>query len=134
MGSIVDKFMSELGAQLADKNVTIEVTDGRAHVPRREGLRSRERRAPARARHPGRGEAPLGDELLFGELEHGGTASIVDVERRRASTFSFSLDRAPRRTVRAEAPHRSVERVRHRQLELRDLGVERALPSARCIW
>ena len=51
MGSIVDKFMRELGAQLADTNVTIVGHRRARKLPRREGLRPRLRRAPARARH-----------------------------------------------------------------------------------
>ena len=57
MGSIVDKFMRELGEQLAPRGVTIALTEAPG-LPRGEGLRPGQRRAPARARHPGRGEAP----------------------------------------------------------------------------
>jgi ATP-dependent Clp protease ATP-binding subunit ClpA len=101
MGSIVDKFIGELAAMLADRAVTIEVT------------------APARAELAKRGYDPsngarplarviendikrrLGDELLFGSLEHGGKVT-VDFE---TGDFSFSFTAAER----GDAPLREAE-------------------------
>lgn len=90
MGSIVDKFIGELAAMLADRSVTVEVTD-----------RAREELAK-RGYDPANGARPLGrviendikrrlgDELLFGALENGGNVAI-DVEG-DDFTFKFSSD------------------------------------------
>ena len=58
MGRIVDKFVAELAAQLGERKVKIELSDGGARLPGEEGLRPAERRAAAGARHRRRGEAP----------------------------------------------------------------------------
>ncbi|XXY64786.1 ATP-dependent Clp protease ATP-binding subunit ClpA [Sorangium sp. So ce291] len=88
MGSIVDKFIGELAAMLADREVTVEVTD-----------RARAELA-TRGYDPANGARPLGrvieneikrrlgDELLFGALENGGNVAI-DFEG-DDFTFKFS--------------------------------------------
>ncbi|WP_437963192.1 ATP-dependent Clp protease ATP-binding subunit ClpA [Sorangium sp. So ce260] len=88
MGSIVDKFIGELAAMLADRSVTVEVTD-----------RARAELA-TRGYDPANGARPLGrvieneikrrlgDELLFGALENGGNVA-VDFEGGEF-TFKFS--------------------------------------------
>jgi ATP-dependent Clp protease ATP-binding subunit ClpA len=87
MGNIVDKFIKELGAMLADKGVTIEVTPAaRKHL-------SEKGYDPANGARPlGRVienevKRPLGDELLFGKLENGGHV-VVDVKD-GAIAFTF---------------------------------------------
>ncbi|WP_437539621.1 ATP-dependent Clp protease ATP-binding subunit ClpA [Sorangium sp. So ce726] len=88
MGSIVDKFIGELAAMLADRSVTVEVTE-----------RARAELA-TRGYDPANGARPLGrviendikrrlgDELLFGALENGGNVT-VDFEGEEF-TFKFS--------------------------------------------
>ncbi|KYF64948.1 ATP-dependent Clp protease ATP-binding subunit ClpA [Sorangium cellulosum] len=88
MGSIVDKFIGELAAMLADRSVTVDVTD-----------RARAELA-TRGYDPANGARPLGrviendikrrlgDELLFGALENGGNVAI-DFEG-DDFTFKFS--------------------------------------------
>ncbi|WP_437684615.1 ATP-dependent Clp protease ATP-binding subunit ClpA [Sorangium sp. So ce176] len=88
MGSIVDKFIGELAAMLADRSVTVDVTD-----------RARAELA-TRGYDPANGARPLGrviendikrrlgDELLFGALENGGNVTI-DFEG-DDFTFKFS--------------------------------------------
>ncbi|WP_437933021.1 ATP-dependent Clp protease ATP-binding subunit ClpA [Sorangium sp. So ce341] len=76
MGSIVDKFIGELAAMLADRSVTIDVTErARAELS-------------TRGYDPANGARPLGrvieneikrrlgDELLFGALENGGNVTV----------------------------------------------------------
>ncbi len=87
MGSIVDKFIGELAAMLADREVTIDVT-----------ARAREELAK-RGYDPANGARPLarviendikrrlGDELLFGALENGGKVAI-DLE---GGDFTFKF-------------------------------------------
>jgi len=79
MVRIVDKFIRELGAQLADRKVTITLTDAARTLLAEKGY------DPAFGARPlGRVidesiKRPLTQELLFGRLEKGG-AVVVDVE------------------------------------------------------
>ncbi|RYG66998.1 AAA family ATPase, partial [bacterium] len=88
MGSIVDKFVAELAAQLRERKVTITVSEAaRAH------LADKGYDPDNGARPLGRViqellKRPLSDELLFGKLENGG-AVTVDVEN-GAVTFHYS--------------------------------------------
>jgi ATP-dependent Clp protease ATP-binding subunit ClpA len=87
MGSIVDKFVAELAAMLADREVTLEVS-GRA----REELSKRGYDPANGARPLGRIidndiKRRLGDELLFGKLENGGNVAI-DFE---GNDFTFAF-------------------------------------------
>ncbi len=76
VGMVVDKFIMELEAQLADRNVTIELTD-KARVwladkgyDRRMGARPLARVIQENIKKP------LAEELLFGKLVHGGRVKV----------------------------------------------------------
>ncbi|HEX6900253.1 MAG TPA: ATP-dependent Clp protease ATP-binding subunit ClpA [Thermoanaerobaculia bacterium] len=76
MEQIVDKFVRELSKQLAEKNVRIELTE-----PARKLLAEKGFDPTFGARPLGRVleetvKRPLTDELLFGKLENGGTATV----------------------------------------------------------
>jgi ATP-dependent Clp protease ATP-binding subunit ClpA len=79
MGSIVDKFMKELAAQLAERKVELELTPAaRTHLAEKGydpdfGARPLARVIQEEVKQP------LGEELLFGKLEKGGKVTI-DVE------------------------------------------------------
>ena len=78
MGSIVDKFISELKSQLAEK-VTLELSAPPASTSRRRAT-TRLRRARPLARVIQEDvKTPLGEELLFGKLEKGGHV-VIDTE------------------------------------------------------
>ncbi len=88
MGSIVDKFIRELGAMLADKNVTISVTDrARKHLGEK-GYDPANGARPLSRVIDSDVKKPLGDELLFGRLENGGhvEVDVVDGEIKFAFT------------------------------------------------
>jgi ATP-dependent Clp protease ATP-binding subunit ClpA len=76
MGSIVDKFMKELGAQLAERKVQLELTPAaRTHLAEKGydpdfGARPLARVIQEEVKQP------LGEELLFGKLEKGGKVTI----------------------------------------------------------
>ncbi|HVJ94425.1 MAG TPA: AAA family ATPase, partial [Labilithrix sp.] len=76
MGSIVDKFMKELSAQLAERKVVLELT------PAARGYLSEKGYDPDFGARPLARviqediKQPLGEELLFGKLEKGGKVSI----------------------------------------------------------
>jgi ATP-dependent Clp protease ATP-binding subunit ClpA len=91
METIVDKFVLELEAQLRERKVAIELRpEARAHLARKGfdpvfGARPLNRLVQTEVRNP------LTDEILFGQLEHGGTVSIgLDGE-----TLSFTYAPSP---------------------------------------
>jgi ATP-dependent Clp protease ATP-binding subunit ClpA len=88
MGSIVDKFIRELGAMLADKNVTITVTDRAKKHLGEKGYDVANGARPLARVIENEVKKPLGDELLFGHLENGGDVEI-DVEDGKI-TFRFT--------------------------------------------
>jgi ATP-dependent Clp protease ATP-binding subunit ClpA len=76
METIVDKFVLELEAQLRERKVAIELLpEARAHLAKKGfdpvfGARPLSRLVQTEVRNP------LTDEILFGQLEHGGTVTI----------------------------------------------------------
>ncbi|MDI3281985.1 ATP-dependent Clp protease ATP-binding subunit ClpA [Polyangium sp. 15x6] len=102
MGSIVDKFIREIEALVGDKGVSIQVTDAAREYLAKKGY------DPAFGARPlGRVierelKPRLGDEILFGELEHGGKA-VVDLKD-GALSFSFIPNEPPAEEKKAETP------------------------------
>ncbi len=87
MGHIVDKYVTELAEQLAEKKVEIEVLP-----PARAYLADKGYDPDFGARPLARVvqediKRPLGDELLFGKLEHGGKVIVDAVDGKL--TFAF---------------------------------------------
>ncbi len=76
METIVEKFVLELEAQLAERRVAISLTpEARAYLAKKGydpaiGARPLSRLIQAEVRDP------LTDEILFGRLEHGGTVTL----------------------------------------------------------
>jgi ATP-dependent Clp protease ATP-binding subunit ClpA len=88
MGSIVDKFIRELGSMLADRGVTVSVTErARTHLGEK-GYDPANGARPLARVIDNEVKKPLGDELLFGRLEYGGHVE-VDVADGKV-TFAFS--------------------------------------------
>ena len=79
MGSIVDKAIKELSEQLAEREVTIELTDAARAFFARIGYDRDNGARPLARIVQDRIKRPLGDELLFGKLIEGGHVT-VDVE------------------------------------------------------
>ncbi|HLM74399.1 MAG TPA: AAA family ATPase, partial [Polyangiaceae bacterium] len=108
MGSIVDKFIRELGALLADRGVTVEVTERARKYLAEKGY------------DPANGARPLGrvienevkrklsDEILFGVLEGGGKA-VVDYEDEIKVVFAESEPKAEGASAKAEASSEKAE-------------------------
>lgn len=93
METIVDKFVMELEAQLRERKVAIELApEARAHLARKGfdpvfGARPLNRLVQTELRNP------LTDEILFGQLEHGGTV-VVGVADGKI-TFEYRPSPAP---------------------------------------
>ena len=76
---IVDKFVREMEFQLSDRDVEIELTDAARAYLADEGYDETLGARPLGRTIQENLKRPLADEILFGELEHGGSVE-VDVE------------------------------------------------------
>jgi ATP-dependent Clp protease ATP-binding subunit ClpA len=88
MTRVVDKFIAELGAQLFDREVTIELSAAAKAYLAEKGYDKQNGARPLGRLIQDEVKKPLGDELLFGALEHGGHVR-VDVEDKKL-TFRYS--------------------------------------------
>ena len=117
MGSIVDKFMAELSGQLSEKKVTIEVTDAARTYLAEKGYDPDFGARPLARLIQDEVKTPLGEELLFGALEKGGTVvvsaeeAMIEDERsgeeRPGKKLSFKCTAAP--PVKTDAPKEPSE-------------------------
>ncbi|HSG38302.1 MAG TPA: AAA family ATPase, partial [Thermoanaerobaculia bacterium] len=76
MEQIVDKFIRELSKQLAEKNVSIELTEPARKLLAEKGFDPAFGARPLSRVLDETVKRPLTDELLFGKLENGGTATV----------------------------------------------------------
>jgi ATP-dependent Clp protease ATP-binding subunit ClpA len=79
MKSIVGKFMKELSGQLAERKVTLELTEAATEYLATAGYDPDNGARPLARVVQDEVKRPLGDELLFGALENGGHA-VIDVD------------------------------------------------------
>lgn len=88
IGHVVDKFVMELEAQLADKNVTIELQPSAREWLAQHGYDPAMGARPMARLIQEKIKKALADEILFGDLGHGGhvTVSVLDDE------FSFHTE------------------------------------------
>jgi ATP-dependent Clp protease ATP-binding subunit ClpA len=77
---VVDKFLLELENQLADKGVSLEVSEQARRMLADEGFDAEMGARPMKRVIQDRIKAPLADALLFGELSEGGGAVTVSVD------------------------------------------------------
>lgn len=73
---IVEKFLCELQLQLAEQSVIATFTDTLKHYFAHHGFDDKMGARPLRRLIQSKLRQPLADELLFGELAHGGTVEI----------------------------------------------------------
>jgi len=76
MGSIVDKYMKELAEQLEDRKVQLVVTPPARTLLADKGYDPDFGARPLARVVQDEVKRPLGDELLFGKLEHGGKVTL----------------------------------------------------------
>src|SRR5262249_23766637 len=79
MGSIVDKFMKELGGQLTERKVTLDFTAAARAYLSEKGYDPDFGARPLARVIQDEVKQPLGEELLFGKLEKGGKV-VIDAE------------------------------------------------------
>ena len=95
---VVDKFVAQLEAQLADRNVTVELTDEARAWLAEKGYDKRYGARPLARVIQERLKKPLADALLFGELVDGGHVK-VRVEDDKAA---FDISPEPQAEPRAD--------------------------------
>jgi len=93
VGRVVDKFVMQLEAQLADRQVTIELTDAAREWLAKKGYDPLYGARPLSRIIQEHIKKPLAEELLFGKLEKGGVVR-VDVKDGKLD-FSFPAPRLP---------------------------------------
>jgi ATP-dependent Clp protease ATP-binding subunit ClpA len=87
MGQIVDKFVTELEKQLADRHVTIGLTEAAKKYLAEKGFDPLNGARPLGRVIQDEVKRPLTDELLFGHLVQGGSVTVDHVEGKL--TFSY---------------------------------------------
>ena len=88
MGSIVDKFIKELSAQLAERKVTIELSQAARDWLAKKGYDPDFGARPLARVVQEHVKKPLSDELLFGKLEKGGAVTVDAKDD--ALTFAYA--------------------------------------------
>jgi ATP-dependent Clp protease ATP-binding subunit ClpA len=89
MGHIVDKFLRELDGQLVAKGVEIEVTEAARAYLAEKGFDENFGARPLARVIQDEVKRPLGEELLFGRLEHGGKV-VVGLDGAKKLSFAFT--------------------------------------------
>jgi ATP-dependent Clp protease ATP-binding subunit ClpA len=93
MERVVDKFMKEMSEQLAERDVTLSLTPAARAYLAEKGYDKDQGARPLGRLIQDEIKRPLGDQLLFGELEHGGH---VTVDLKDGALHFDSLGRPPK--------------------------------------
>jgi ATP-dependent Clp protease ATP-binding subunit ClpA len=102
--SIVDKFIAQLNLQLADRQVTLDLTPAARKQVASQGYDNKFGARPL-ARYIAREiETPLADEILFGKLQDGGTVRIGLNKKTGKFTFSFGERKEKKKVTRKKQP------------------------------
>ena len=115
---VVDKFILQLEAQLADRNVTIELTDEAREWLVKNGYDEAMGARPMARVIQAQIKTPLADEVLFGRLKGGGVVKVVvTADETGAKKLSFVYPEGPaqprleRDLIVAAGARRSRKRV-----------------------
>jgi ATP-dependent Clp protease ATP-binding subunit ClpA len=115
---VVDKFILQLEAQLADRNVTIELTDEAREWLVKNGYDEAMGARPMARVIQTQIKTPLADEVLFGRLKGGGVVKVVVIgDEAGAKKLSFVYPEGPaqprleRDLIVAAGARRSRKRV-----------------------
>jgi len=109
---VVEKFVLQLEAQLADRNVTIELTDAARGWLARKGFDADFGARPLSRTIQEHVKKPMAEELLFGKLAKGGAVKIdVDEEEEDSSKLAFEFIEEKSRKPKAKADDDAAEPV-----------------------
>ncbi len=89
ISKVVEKFIFQLEAQLADRGVTIELSEAAAKWIGEKGYDEKFGARPLARVIQEYIKRPLADELLFGRLEHGGTVRVLVSGEGEESKLTF---------------------------------------------
>ncbi|MBK9082008.1 MAG: ATP-dependent Clp protease ATP-binding subunit ClpA [Rhizobiales bacterium] len=95
IGKVVDKFIMQLEAQLADRNVTIELTDEARKWLVENGYDEAMGARPMARVIQESIKTPLADELLFGRLRNGGTVRVMVMAEEGKKKLGFVYPAGP---------------------------------------
>ena len=90
VGRVVEKFVLQLEAQLADRGVTFELSDAAAEWLAKRGYDDRFGARPLARTIQEHVKKPLADEILFGQLKNGGLVKI-DVDAADEDRLDFDI-------------------------------------------
>jgi ATP-dependent Clp protease ATP-binding subunit ClpA len=102
VGRVVDKFILQLEEQLADRNVTIELTDGARKWLAEKGYDRLFGARPLARIIQEHIKKPLAEELLFGKLAKGGVVQVKVAEGKLAFTYIEAPPPVPRSSGKDE--------------------------------
>jgi ATP-dependent Clp protease ATP-binding subunit ClpA len=95
MVHIVKKFLGELGLQLSEKGVTLKLTDAASDYLAKKGYDPDMGARPLGRVIHDELKKPIGEELLFGKLEKGGSVDIDVVEGKLSFLFHAAVKQLP---------------------------------------
>jgi len=95
IAKVVDKFIMQLDAQLADRNVAIELSDQARGWLIEHGYDENMGARPMARVIQTHIKTPLADEVLFGRLKHGGTVRVVVAGEGVEAKLSFVFPDGP---------------------------------------
>ena len=129
---VVEKFIFQLEAQLADRGVMIELSEEASKWIAEKGYDEKFGARPLARVIQEYIKKPLADELLFGKLEHGGTVKVVVAGRGedRALAFEyFPADPTKRPKAKSEDDDEEDDVEDEPQAVLADATPRKALPG-----
>ncbi len=95
VAKVVDKFVLQLEAQLADRNVVIELSDEAREWLSEHGYDEAMGARPMARLIQATIKTPLADEVLFGKLKNGGAVRVVVVETDGKQAIGFEFPEGP---------------------------------------
>jgi ATP-dependent Clp protease ATP-binding subunit ClpA len=129
---VVEKFIFQLEAQLADRGVMIELSEEASKWIAEKGYDEKFGARPLARVIQEYIKKPLADELLFGKLEHGGTVKVVVAGKGedRALAFEyFPADPTKRPKAKSEDDDDEDDVEDEPQAVLADATPRKALPG-----
>ena len=95
ISKVVDKFIAQLDVQLADRNVTVELSDDARKWLAQKGYDEAMGARPMARIIQESIKTPLADDILFGRLKHGGTVRVIVAGEGSAAKLAFVFPEGP---------------------------------------
>ncbi|MGH6814602.1 MAG: AAA family ATPase, partial [Hyphomicrobiaceae bacterium] len=125
---VVEKFIFQLEAQLADRGVTIELSEPAAKWIADKGYDEKFGARPLARVIQEHIKKPLADELLFGRLENGGTVRVIVAGEGDDTTLAFEIIPAEGKRMK---PREDDDDGEEPEKALIEATPRKALPSPR---